>query len=631
MEKTPVQGKVSILALEHVSNMRESQKPLGDFLKQLGNIRDETLSLVLQHSNNTQQRIGEKLIAAKLISSHTLYRALAAQRDMPFVNLFKVPPQKALLSNLLIDEYALHHAVPWKKDNDLITIACTTPTEDTQRWAEKRYGKNVRFVMTAPRDIYHAIEINFDRHLEKEARFALVRDLPLVSARSGTTTAQRFTALALFFLLTFSVALTPTTSLTVILLIINLFYASHLAFKAFLFTRSIKQLFLRNTPEPPPLSNHLLPTYTLLIPMYDEAPSIPHLLNALEDIDYPIDKLDIKLILEESDKATFEAIKKHQPLPHYHVIKVPAQGNLRTKPRACNYALQFARGELITIYDAEDRPDPKQLRRVAALFATQSKEIACVQCKLNFYNRNEHWLARLFSIEYSQLFDTYLPALQSLNMPIPLGGTSNHLHVSRLKSVGAWDPFNVTEDADLGVRLALLGKHTVVLNSLTMEEAPITIKAWLNQRSRWIKGHMQTWMVYMRQPRKLYHAIGGHGFLGFQLFVGTPSLVYLTAPIMWCIGLFWALGIIPDGLIPAWMLILNLLILVTAFAGHIWQALITIRLQGWDGMTKAAIAYPLYWFLHSAASFKALYQFIFRPHYWEKTSHGASKFTNFRW
>jgi glycosyltransferase XagB len=181
------------------------------------------------------------------------------------------------------------------------------------------------------------------------------------------------------------------------------------------------------------------------------------------------------------------------------VIVVPC-GLPQTKPRALNYALCFARGSLLTIYDAEDIPDPRQLRRAAAAFAVLPQDTACLQAELVFDNANENWLTRQFTIEYAMLFGMILPALAAHRLPLPLGGTSNHFRIDALRRAGAWDAYNVTEDADLGIRLARLGFDTDTITSCTYEEANVSLRNWMRQRTRWMKGFLATWLVHMREP-----------------------------------------------------------------------------------------------------------------------------------
>jgi cellulose synthase/poly-beta-1,6-N-acetylglucosamine synthase-like glycosyltransferase len=113
-----------------------------------------------------------------------------------------------------------------------------------------------------------------------------------------------------------------------------------------------------------------------------------------------------------------------------------------------------------------------------------------VQARLCIDTRTS-WLARYFTAEYAGQFDVVLPKLAALGLPLPLGGSSNHFRTVTLREVGGWDPHNVTEDADLGMRLARFGYRSGVVASSTYEEAPADIGRWLGQRTRWFKGWMR--------------------------------------------------------------------------------------------------------------------------------------------
>lgn len=232
-----------------------------------------------------------------------------------------------------------------------------------------------------------------------------------------------------------------------------------------------------------------LPTYTVLVPLYREARVVPALLAHLASLDYPASKLEVLLLVEEDDHETLAAVQAAKPPAYFTLLTLPP-GQPRTKPKALNVGLLFARGEFLVVYDAEDRPEPDQLKKAVVAFRKGSEHLTCVQAALNYYNREENSLTRLFAMEYAHWFDYLLPGLFQLGLPMPLGGTSNHFRTERLRQLGGWDPFNVTEDADLGLRMAGRGLTVAVLNSTTWEEAPHHLTAWIRQRSRWIKGYM---------------------------------------------------------------------------------------------------------------------------------------------
>ena len=258
---------------------------------------------------------------------------------------------------------------------------------------------------------------------------------------------------------------------------------------------------------------------------------VPQFVQAMQALDYPIAKLQILFLTEEDDAETREAIAAMSLPPHFSIITVPA-GQPRTKPRACNYGLLQATGDYVVIYDAEDMPDPLQLKKAVLTFANHGADLACVQAKLNYYNARQNLLTRWFTVEYSLWFGLTLLGMQQSGLPLPLGGTSNHFRREVLCRVGAWDPFNVTEDCDLGLRLAAFQLKTVVLDSITYEEANSQVKNWIRQRSRWIKGYLQTYLVHMRQPLRYFREKRLLEFLTATHHRWKPCVLFIN-PVMW--------------------------------------------------------------------------------------------------
>ncbi|TSD48933.1 glycosyltransferase [Rhodococcus sp. KBS0724] len=373
------------------------------------------------------------------------------------------------------------------------------------------------------------------------------------------------------------------------------------------------------------LTDDELPLYTILVPAYNEPEVVGDLIAAMRAIHYPKEKLQVLLLLEEDDLITIKAAELAGVDKVVSILKVPA-ADPRTKPKACNYGLHFSTGEIITIYDAEDSPDPLQLRRVVATFAQLPENTACVQAKLAFHNGTQNLLTAWFTADYALWFNFILPGLMRSNSPIPLGGTSNHLRRSVLDDIGAWDPFNVTEDADLGVRIAESGYRTAVLNSTTLEEANSDTINWIRQRSRWYKGYLQTWLVHMRQPVKLWRGIGTVGFLRFTiLMAGTPVVAALNT-IFWLLSLGWILGqpAIIQQIFPSYVYFPALASLVFGNAAVMYMNLVACRETRNAALLIACLTAPLYWVLMSIAAIKGTYQLIMNPSYWEKTFHGLS-------
>ncbi|HLG75060.1 MAG TPA: glycosyltransferase, partial [Ktedonobacteraceae bacterium] len=368
------------------------------------------------------------------------------------------------------------------------------------------------------------------------------------------------------------------------------------------------------------------PSYTILCPLYKEVEVVPQFVKAMLDLDYPTSKLQILFLTEADDAETRMAlINMHLPA-HFVIVTVPA-GEPRTKPRACNFGLLQATGDYIVIYDAEDIPDPLQLKKAVLTFIKGGSDLACVQAKLNFYNERQNILTRWFTAEYSLWFDLTLPGLQRAGLPLPLGGTSNHFRAETLRMLGAWDPFNVTEDCDLGLRLAHHNLRTSVLDSTTYEEANSQVKNWLRQRSRWIKGYMQTYLVYMRRPWEYFRGGRLREFLALQLVIGGKTGVLFVNPLMWLLVLLYFcfrpfVGETYHTLFPLPVLYMGTLCLVFGNFFYIYSHLMGCMKRRQYDLIKWTLLIPIYWAMTSVAGFMALYQLIFKPHYWEKTKHG---------
>ncbi len=371
------------------------------------------------------------------------------------------------------------------------------------------------------------------------------------------------------------------------------------------------------------ISDRDLPRYTLLVPAYKEPEVIRTLVTALDELDYPAAKLEVLILLEADDPETLEAVRAASPSASIKVVVVP-EGEVTTKPRACNYGLQLATGELVTIFDAEDIPEPLQLRRAAIAFADAGPQTVCLQARLTYYNADQNIITRWFAAEYLTWFNHVLPGLTALGSPIPLGGTSNHIRTDVLRGVGGWDPYNVTEDADLGVRLARLGHTVGVLDSLTAEEANSDFINWVKQRSRWYKGYLQTWLVHMRHPRQLRREVGWRGLAGLNLFIGGTPLLSLINPLMWGLTLLWFLGHphIIEQLFPAPISYVALLTWVVGNIAVIYGGLVSIREVRREELWASALLVPAYWVMMALAATKAMVQLVRNPSFWEKTTHG---------
>jgi cellulose synthase/poly-beta-1,6-N-acetylglucosamine synthase-like glycosyltransferase len=459
--------------------------------------------------------------------------------------------------------------------------------------------------------------------LASEAVSGLARRAPAASARFPARTWQALVPTVLLGLLVGASTVWPLQVASLVML------ASTVPFLAIVAARTAALLAALRSPVADAseaalparrLRDDELPVYSLLVPLYRETAVLPQLVRALSGLDYPLAKLDVLLVLEAADPAMRAAVERLELPGAFRIVVVPDVPP-RTKPKALAYALHFARGEHVVVYDAEDVPEPDQLRRVLAVFAAGPASLACVQAALAAHNTGAGWLARQFALEYHALFDVLLPALAAARAPIPLGGTSNHFRRRALEAVGGWDPFNVTEDADLGIRLARAGYGVATTASTTWEEAPDHFGAWLKQRTRWLKGWLQTGLVHTREPARTVRELGPLGAATFLTLVGGIVLAALLHPwvyVLACVramrGEPW-LGEGPLGTIAFGIFLSGYL--VTMATG----ALAAVR-RGRRSLLFAVLGMPLYWLLVSIAAYRALWQLARDPFRWEKTEHG---------
>jgi glycosyltransferase XagB len=449
-----------------------------------------------------------------------------------------------------------------------------------------------------------------------------------LSAVQTFSKSQRLAIAAFFLTLIVGFVLNPLLTLQVVIAMVSIFYFIDTLFNLILTTRSLRKVneLQASANELRALSDAKLPVYTILCPLYKEAHVIPQFVEAIAQLDWPKEKLDVMLLLEEDDKESIEIVSQMN-LPFYFRTVVVPDSQPKTKPKACNYGLSYARGEYLVIFDAEDIPDPLQLKKAYLGFQKVPKKVVCLQAKLNYYNSRQNFLTRFFTAEYSLWFDLTLTGLQSFRSSLPLGGTSNHFRTQVLRDLQGWDPFNVTEDADLGIRLFKRGFQTEVIDSTTYEEATSKMKNWIRQRSRWIKGYMQTYLVHMRTWRTFVKEQGVSHYFIFQLTVGGKLLFLLLNPLMWIItlGYFVAFPFFGPTIEIIYQPPISYIAVFSWVFGNFlflyYYMLGCAKRNQWDLM-KYVFMMPFYWAMMSTAAMMALYQLIVKPHYWEKTLHG---------
>ena len=480
-------------------------------------------------------------------------------------------------------------------------------------------GPNARIALCPPR-IFSALVRAKGRHAyADDASLALLRADERLSARAPQLRRSGLFALVFAAALLIGVGALPLGRLDLASLALSAIFLGGILVRLCAMAASC---LTRPTP-PPPLPERALPTYTIIVPMYREAGMAGQLLAAMRALDYPAAKLEIKFVLEADDLASAGALRLAGLAPNMEIVIAP-EGAPRTKPRALNIALPLARGSLLAIFDAEDQPDPQQLRKAAAAFAQAAPNLACFQARLVIDNGGEGWRQRFFALSYATLFDVINPGLAELGLPIPLGGTSNHFRTALLRRVSGWDAWNVTEDADLGLRLARFGLGVGVIDSVTYEDAPTTFAAWLGQRSRWMKGWMQTLAVFLRIPRQNLAKMGLLKALGVSVYMASLILGPLFGPLfMLCLMRDLCFGDLLAPQTTERLLLHTLSLTVALFGGLalVLPNLLGARRRGFNWRSPQWALFPLYLLLISLATWRALWEWARHPFVWNKTEH----------
>jgi cellulose synthase/poly-beta-1,6-N-acetylglucosamine synthase-like glycosyltransferase len=606
-----------------------SDRALGDLLVGQRVITLAQLDEAVALAERWDVRLGDALLSRNWVDPRRYYETYAQQFDLPFVDLIRDPPEGELLQAADAEVYALRQTMPWRRRDGRLLIATAEPGPETVLFARGRWGAEIEFVVVSKFDIVFAVQTAFADALSHRAVFELAEFDPNMSARTVLTSGQMLAAYAFLTAIMIGLAFAPLATLITLNIAISIFYLGNFIFKGVLVSigggRSA-EVDETVAVEARALREEELPVFTVLVPMFREAAMLPQLAQALRNLDYPLGKLDIKIVLEAGDRETIEAARTLGLEGVFDIIVVPRSAP-QTKPKACNFALRFARGEYLVVYDAEDRPEPDQLRKVVATFRRSPANTACLQCRLNYYNVNENWLTRMFTLDYTLWFDQELPGLERLGMPIPLGGTSNHFRTDVLRKLHAWDPFNVTEDADLGIRIGQKGYRVGVVDSTTFEEASCRPGQWIRQRSRWMKGYMQTLLVHTRRPLHLMRSVGPLGFLGFVFFIGGTVFAGLLNPVFWGFYAIWLIASAAnfDPLFPQSLLFLCLFNLLAGNGAFTYLIMLGPIRRSWLNLIPFSFTLLGYWVLISVAAYRGLWQLVRDPFYWEKTQHGISR------
>ncbi len=626
-------AKPSAFAVKAVESLELAigSKRLGDIFLELGYLTKEQLDTALDYQRRHGGRLGWILASLGYINRLELYEGLAKHFVLPFethtAGIWKQIDKK-LATTLTHSEMVHHQVVPLVLENDRLSVLTSEPHNPaTLALLQKRFGvSKINQIMVTDLDIMKLSEKLYRESILDTSINGLRHRNPEESAFQVFTKEQIAFIAGFICTLGLWLYIDPGSVILSGLFAVQFFYTIPLLWKLAMVIRGkLSAPALTVTAPSTPYNEHDLPVYTILIAAYKEKAVIGNLIKSIKRLDYPEDKLDIILLLEENDPETLEAAKAEKPPANWRFLVLP-DSVPKTKPKALNYGLNFARGEFLTIYDAEDMPEPDQLKKAVKAFRTHPKNYICFQAALNYFNKNENFLTKMFTLEYSSWFDCLLPGLFKAGMPIPLGGTSNHFDVAKLKEIGAWDPFNVTEDADLGIRASVRGYKVGVIDSTTYEEANSRLANWIKQRSRWVKGYMQTFLVNSRRPLKSFKLMGLARWFSYNLLIGGTPLNFLLNPIMWILfGVSFFLDTSRLFEVPDFLLYLAGFNLIAGNIIVIAIVIVGLLPRKHYDLIPYALLCPIYWMLQSIAAYKGLWQLLVKPFYWEKTAHGITR------
>ena len=603
----------------HVALPKVRTKKLGQILLEEGHIAPRSLNEALRNQKLLKKPLGEILVAHEHLESQRLMHALSRQSAIEHLKDSELP----VWHDTTNPEYWIKAGlIPWDRSSGIWRVACHDRAVyiKNKRLIDAEIGPN-KMVWAEIRDIRHRQNEIFKEHLVSYSHECLdkeksCRSLPVLCRRSSWK--REIMLLVGCILIGFVWKTIFVMMLSFALLC--LFILTLLKCCAFIL---MVQNNKREDAEPLSSLPLNIPKITLLVPLYKEKNIAKTLVKNLKKLSYPPTHLEAMLVLEADDHQTNQTLSHTNLPPWMHILKA-SKGEIRTKPRALNYALPFCTGDIIGIYDAEDAPEPDQLIKVAAQFDKADQNTVCLQGRLAYFNRSASLIARCFWLEYSIWFRIILPGIAKMGLLIPLGGTTLFFKAKQLRDIGGWDAFNVTEDADLGVRLARAGYRCDILDSTTFEEASTRPLQWVKQRSRWIKGYMITYLTHIKTHRELLRTLGLKKCIGFHALFVPSCVLALTAPLFW---LFWLvpfgyispseLGVPPTllwSMSAIFTLSLSVDILVAVFAVPTRSKLATLL---WSPVQY------LYNFMATFASYKALFELFWAPFYWDKTTHGS--------
>jgi cellulose synthase/poly-beta-1,6-N-acetylglucosamine synthase-like glycosyltransferase len=598
---------------------------LGRQLIEEGHITTTELVHALEQQSKMDAQLGDILVANGALSSQTLLETLAMQSNAQHVDLNN-DPCHASLSNILSAQICLkHQVVAWLRMGNSVLVARSHPDKfDALRAEMKEAPFTFLPVIADPRQIQSQITRLYGEQLAEQALVQVPDHDSCRNWGQANLLKSRKVALGAVAVLS-TIAIFPDVALSIAML-----WAALTLLLTIIIKGSGFLVHITGKSRPPAHTlkdvNARLPCVSVMIPLFHEPEIADALITRLENLTYPKPLLDIVLVLEAADEITRTALQRIQLPSWIKVVVVPDAKGLTTKPRAMNYALDFCRGTIIGVWDAEDAPEPDQIEKVAARFNEAAPNVVCLQGMLDYYNARQNWISRCFTIEYATWWRVVLPGMARLGFVIPLGGTTLFFRRKALEKLGRWDAHNVTEDADLGVRLARYGYVTELIPTVTYEEANCRPWRWVRQRSRWLKGFMITYCVHMRDPKSLMRDLGFKRFMGLQMIFLATFSQFAFAPVLWSfwVTIFGYTHPIQNVLGETAILALIVLFFIAEIL-TITMGMTAVCAPNRRHLMKWVLTMPLYFTLGTLASYKALYEMIVTPFYWDKTEHGVSK------
>lgn len=619
------------LANQNLIHQRDL-RPLGQILLEDKAVDPGNLTKALVIRQRQSVALGDILLARGWVEEKALTRALSRQWRTNSIDLLALPPDPRLIDHLGAEACLTASLVPWRRIGGVTFIATSRPDQFKDRIADlpAKFG-HAHMLLCSETALREAVLASRRTDLIRRAETRVPEQ---ESCRKTNPQRNTRIAIALMAALLTGFMLFPLGLLAVLTAWAVLTLSATMSLKAAAFlvvlldqrhNRASDDMQVPIHPTPPEMTGPL-PVISVMVPLFAEADIAERLIMRLSELTYPRELTDLILVVEEADTVTCAALTRTALPSWIRVVHVPT-GPIQTKPRALNYALNFCRGDIIGVWDAEDRPEPDQLNKVARHLHFAPPEVACVQGILDYYNPRTNWLARCFTIEYASWFRANLLGVAKMGLVVPLGGTTLFFRRKALEAVGCWDAFNVTEDADLGVRLFRRGWRTEMIDTTTHEEANCHVKPWIKQRSRWLKGYAMTWAVHMRDPPALWRDLGAKRFCAFQIqFLGAISQ-YLLAPVLWS---FWLLTLgLPHPLRESLGSIWAGQAVPLLFGLFIGSELLTITVGLWAVRSSRhrhlmpwVPTLYFYFPLGCLAGWKAIYEAATKPFYWDKTAHG---------